>query len=729
MQPETMPLQAESSFQEDVEHGDIDFHRDLAKWRRTRMISLVTIASIALLAGPMAYARFVSGNGNLKGVRTVESLVMMQETKYFPDTYFQGWSDEHGLEGNLVSAFTHFIHVSRFDEELTEDETRDYDSRYRERCFELIKDEGFMSTLNTFDPGLVHLRHQSWARITRQALEDEKPEVTDELVLAVNSQHLGFTIQKNDASANVSWRQVQNTLGSKPPTEMHFDQPEHVDARRLSELPHEFDGRNKWPLCKDVIDRAHNQGQCGSCWAFAALSVLDSRLCIHTAGEFSGPKAMLSRTYATSCVASISDGCQGGWPTQAFNLIAQHGTPLGGNEGCIPYFGHGAGRDHFDKQSVAPACPSECKPGYGRGMSEDMFSFGAPGGAHQYRFTDAGTKAAVMQQMMTQGPVSGAVHVSQAFFAYAEGIYNQGCNNGPNHAVALVGWGNTPNFFWTLVNSWGAESFGQMKVAACVIQVYIIPAKMNSPPRSVPSPLFPGGSSPSTDDNQQRPSTDDNSGGSDGIYKPFSITSGECGLTKEGCITSPNFPQPYGSNEHCEIAVATKSGDGGVVLNVEAFDTEGGYDWLSVDNNKYSGNGSPELAKATKKISFNSDGSVSRSGWQICASQFTHPDPAKIYHATCKDTGDKIAEKHGTKLHIKCPPNCVGYIWGNDIYTRDSHVCAAGVHVTGGQEFKLEFLNGKLPPAPKTYPSTYRNKVHSLAFARGWAEAFSVSKI
>ena len=36
------------------------------------------------------------------------------------------------------------------------------------------------------------------------------------------------------------------------------------------------------------------------------------------------------------------------------------GSVLGTDSGCIPYFGHGSGVDHFNSKSSAPPCQDQC---------------------------------------------------------------------------------------------------------------------------------------------------------------------------------------------------------------------------------------------------------------------------------------------------------------------------------------------------------------------------------
>lgn len=36
------------------------------------------------------------------------------------------------------------------------------------------------------------------------------------------------------------------------------------------------------------------------------------------------------------------------------------GVPTGGDLGCVPYFGHGDGTEHFSVSGQAPPCPTQC---------------------------------------------------------------------------------------------------------------------------------------------------------------------------------------------------------------------------------------------------------------------------------------------------------------------------------------------------------------------------------
>ncbi|KAL3096432.1 hypothetical protein niasHT_028668 [Heterodera trifolii] len=47
-----------------------------------------------------------------------------------------------------------------------------------------------------------------------------------------------------------------------------------------NDLPRQFDAREKWPDCADIISTITDQGLCGCCWAVASASALTDRICI-----------------------------------------------------------------------------------------------------------------------------------------------------------------------------------------------------------------------------------------------------------------------------------------------------------------------------------------------------------------------------------------------------------------------------------------------------------------
>ena len=91
-------------------------------------------------------------------------------------------------------------------------------------------------------------------------------------------------------------------------------------------------------------------------------------------------------------------------------------------------------------------------------------------------------------------------------------------------------------------------------------------------------------------------------------------SSGPCTVSGE-CVSSPNYPSNYGNYESCTIAPRT---DG--FLSVVAFDTEYGYDTLTVDGTAYSGTwGRRGSRSARRRASRGSRTKISTaSGWRVC---------------------------------------------------------------------------------------------------------------
>lgn len=93
------------------------------------------------------------------------------------------------------------------------------------------------------------------------------------------------------------------------------------------------------------------------------------------------------------------------------------------------------------------------------------------------------------------------------------------------------------------------------------------------------------------------------------------VITGDGCQVESNCITSNNYPSDYGNGEECSIGLY-----GDIPIRVDAFETESRYDLLTVGANRYSGTSGPSSGTyaAGTTISWESDYSVTRSGWKLC---------------------------------------------------------------------------------------------------------------
>lgn len=180
---------------------------------------------------------------------------------------------------------------------------------------------------------------------------------------------------------------------------------------------------------KEHLAPPRSQGSCGSCWAFATLSVFEAAENI-TNGIDLGRD--FSEQHLVDC-AEASDGfdigtCAGGYTVMVYDYLQREGAPL---ESQVPYEERDATCDRGlrAKDKIA-----------NWGFVDE--SGGVP--------TVDELKAAICNY----GPVSTSVYVSPAFKAYTGGVFDEQANGPTNHAVSLVGWDDKRGA-WLLRNSWG----------------------------------------------------------------------------------------------------------------------------------------------------------------------------------------------------------------------------------------------------------------------------------
>lgn len=164
----------------------------------------------------------------------------------------------------------------------------------------------------------------------------------------------------------------------------------------------------------------------GACWAFSAAAAVEGAWKI--AG---GQLVSLSEQELIDCDTDDGNaGCVGGYPTRAFEFIAQHGGLAG--EAAYPYSGNPAG-----------ACASASAPPPAATISS-------------YAVVPPEDERSLLKAVSRQ-PVSVAID-SHTLRFYAGGVFTGPCAANLNHAVTIVGYGTSADGakYWLAKNSWGS---------------------------------------------------------------------------------------------------------------------------------------------------------------------------------------------------------------------------------------------------------------------------------
>ena len=207
------------------------------------------------------------------------------------------------------------------------------------------------------------------------------------------------------------------------------------------DLPENFNYFNATGAKKNV----KNQKSCGSCWSFAATSSLAYRYLKY------GLDLDLSPQDGLSCY--IRDCDWGNFQIDPELNLVKNGTVT---EGCLPY-------KSGDGKTI-PECPTTCKDGteYKRYYAQNAY---LAQNNRQADFYDL--VIMIMDQLVTQGPVSGGFTVYADFDDFGEDpdkclndvyTFNGTAENTGGHAISITGYGLLNNkFYWLIQNSWGAD--------------------------------------------------------------------------------------------------------------------------------------------------------------------------------------------------------------------------------------------------------------------------------
>nr|WCD24708.1 Tyr p 1 allergen [Tyrophagus putrescentiae] len=243
----------------------------------------------------------------------------------------------------------------------------------------------------------------------------------------------GVTLGLNDMS---DWSDEEFfSLNSKSPSSV-FVSARPTSTVNTSPFPKSWDWRNII-----AFNSIEQQGRCSSCWAFAAATTVEAAY----AHQKNMHNLHLSRQELVDCTNRTFDqhylnyGCKGGWPTEAYKYIMDHGV----YEDKLYHY-----TETFNEVCYADKVAHD----KGHPVKYYISNYG--------RLAYNDTDEAIMAMLVTYGPGTVDIHgTSDTFRFYKGGIMRNVMPNSAytNHIVVVVGYGTDSSGvdYWIIRNSWG----------------------------------------------------------------------------------------------------------------------------------------------------------------------------------------------------------------------------------------------------------------------------------
>jgi C1A family cysteine protease len=199
-------------------------------------------------------------------------------------------------------------------------------------------------------------------------------------------------------------------------------------------LPKEFNWVNVRPGC---FSPPLHQKNCGSCYIFSTVTVLEARICIQSQGQIN---PILSPQDVLSC-GTFHDKCDGGTLRNAWDYLEDFGTC---SLQCKPY---------VSGDGSVPKCKDSC--------DNKEFSFKRWKAVKNSLKIILRNNEAIKREIYQNGPVSTQMETWEDLSLFKGGIYIHSWGKSTNgHGISIVGWGYSEihkKEYWILRNSWGTD--------------------------------------------------------------------------------------------------------------------------------------------------------------------------------------------------------------------------------------------------------------------------------
>ena len=242
----------------------------------------------------------------------------------------------------------------------------------------------------------------------------------------INNRQKDFELALNDFSDLTEDEFRAKYQGLKLPSQREIVPEPAEEINKKAEGPsHAQTGSIDW-RARGTITPIKDQRQCGSCWAFAATSTIESAWKVSK-----GVLPVLSEQQMVDCAGSYGNyGCDGGWMGNAYRYVRDIGGQM--SSSAYPY--------------VASA--QACRFSAAQVVSKVIAWYDI-----------AKNDCLGLLRRLSTSPVAVGLDANTMMF-YKSGVFSDtSCNpNAINHGVVVVGYGTdslTKKNFWIVRNSWG----------------------------------------------------------------------------------------------------------------------------------------------------------------------------------------------------------------------------------------------------------------------------------